>query len=472
MKKLIIYLAIMCVALAGVLGIHLAITHSSSTLLDGKGEDCPIVETVLAGDPARLEGWQIDFSLYAGDHLQWDGTYHLGAVGSCTTSDSFNIPPLPSRDLTHASLGIYYDISDTFESTSKFSAYGYGPVLKYANAHIKSTDGTMTLALADILKHYPLSLSVFYSSDEVGYYAPDLFNSRSGILNAYTENTDEYIALQELFRFPVQPEDSALVTIDGRSKSIHFTLQVQRSSYVTNYSFVTDEGIYLLPVYRSTDGRFLKTEHAQGVGVYFLPFKEDGCVTLNNKAVTAVVADARNAVNVCPLGEDAQVCLARFSEDASTITLVLLEEDQYIAQVMDLSNGAILQRTSITKALTVPAVDNTDLPSIRLSGSTLALRQKDTITVVDLSGSEDTMTIDVSDFAPMAEHDYIPGSIIVKDGQAVLVRPDGSLFEVMAWGKDGLLFHGKYTYAALYEPHGAPEPSLELRLTSVKPSKP
>ncbi len=27
-------------------------------------------------------------------------------------------------------------------------------------------------------------------------------------------------------------------------------------------------------------------------------------------------------------------------------------------------------------------------------------------------------------------------------------------------------------HAALYEPHGAPEPSLELRLTSVKPSKP
>lgn len=470
MKKLIVYLLILCIAFGCVLGTHCALIHDSATLLDGTGNDCPITETVLSGDPARLAGWQIDFTLYAGDHLQWDGTYHLGATGQCETSDSFSLAPVQRYELEYDLFRIDYNFSATYyNSTNTFSAYGYGPLLKYAKEHAGSTSDTVTVSLADVTQNYPFWLFLSQDFGDVGYLTSNLFYSNHGIAESFIEQDDNYIALQELFRFPVQPEDVATVTMDFGSNKIDFNVSIETTSYVKCYHMVTDKGIYLLPVYRSTDGSFLKTDHAQGDGIYFLPYKDYGHITVDDKERSAITADYQKAVNVCPLGENAQVCFAQFSEDDNTVTLVLLENDQYIVQVMDLSSGTTLRRIPVTAAVPTSAQ-----AVIWLCDNTLSLRQGDTITVVDLSEQEKSLTIDASGLSIMTTDPCYTydGHLVLKDGQAVFARPTGSdLMEVMAWDESGLLFHGKYDYAALYEPNGSPEPTLELLLTSVKPSK-
>lgn len=471
MKKLIVYLVILCIALSGLLGAHISFSQSSATLLDGEGENCPIVETILAGDPARLEGWQIDFTLYAGDHLQWDGTYHLGATGRCETSDRFSLAPIQRYELEYTPFHIDHDFSVTYHnSADTFSAYGYGSLLKYAKEHAISTSDTVTVSLADVNQNYPFWLLLSQDLGEVGYLTSNLFYSNHGIAEAFIEQDANYIALQELFRFPVQPEDTASVTMDFSSNEIGFNVSIETTSYVQCYQRFTDKGLYLLPVYRSTDGSFLKTNHAQGVGVYFIPYMDYGSVSVDNEKRSAITADYQKAVNVCPLGEDAQVCFAQFPEDADTVTLVLLEEEQYIVQVMDLSSGAILQRTPV-----MVSCDPASETVIRLCGSTLSLRQGDTLTVVDLSGQENALTIDATGLSIMTDNitDHYDGQLVLKDGQAVLARPTGSdLLEVMAWDESGLLFHGRYDYAALYQPSSSPEPTLEVLLTSILPSRP
>ncbi len=469
MKKLIIYLVILSIALCGILGAHISFSQSSATLLDGEGENCPIVETVLAGDPTQLEGWQIDFTLYAGDHLQWDGTYHLGVESQCDTTDFFRIDRIMHDDFSYVSLRIDNHFSADYDETiNKFSDHGYGPLLKYANTQLRS-NGTLTLSLKDFLNYFPLTLQAYCDLGKAGFYTFDLFDSTNGILYTFLGNSDEYVALQELFRFPVQPEDQAMITVDFAPEQTKFTVTIQTNSYLEYYHMVTQDGIYLLPVYRSNDGGFLKTDHAQGVGVYFIPYQDYGSITVDDKERAAITADIRNAVNICPLGEDAQICFAQFSQEDGTVTLVLLEEDRYIAQIMDLSSGTTLRRVSLTTALS--AGENI---CCMLTGNTLAIRQQDIIFLTDLSGCENTLTIDATGLSIMTTgpSDHRDGHLVLKDGQAVLAQPTGSaLLEVMAWDKNGLLFHGKYDYAALDEPHGSPEPLLELFPASVMPSK-
>lgn len=471
MKKLTVYLLVLCIAFGCVVGSHCALSHSSATLLDGTGNDCPITETVLSGDPARLAGWQIDFTLYAGDHLQWDGTYHLGATGKCETSDSFSLAPVQRYELELTYFHLDHELSVSYDDgRQKLSDHGYGPLLKYAKTHASATSDTVTVPLKDVIANYPFKLYASSDLGATGYYTYNLLTDNSGVLHEALEPDADYLALHELFHFPVQPEDTATVTMEFGSSQIDFTLTTETDSYVQFYQHLTDKGVYLLPVYRSTDGSFLKTDHAQGVGIYFLPYKDYGSITDNGKKRAAITADVHKAVNVCPLGENAQICFAQFSEDDNTVTLVLLENDQYIVQVMELSSGTTLRRVPVTAAVPTSAQ-----VAIWLCSDTLSLRQGDTITVVDLSEQEKSLTIDATALSIMTTDppDHYSGQLVLKDGQAVWARSTGStLLEVMAWDENGLLFHGNYDYEPLYESNGSPEPALELLPASIKPSKP
>ena len=70
MKKIVVFLLILAIALGGMVWTHIAVT--------ARQDDLTIYPTMEVGDPSVLEGRSVSLTIGCGEHLRWETDYPFG----------------------------------------------------------------------------------------------------------------------------------------------------------------------------------------------------------------------------------------------------------------------------------------------------------------------------------------------------------------------------------------------------------
>ena len=167
MKKVIVFLLVMALAIGGIGFAHAAVTASQ--------DDLVLYPTIQVGDPAVLEGLTAGLTFACGDHLIWKTDYPFG--GEAGTEFRYHRKPVqPPTTYSHNTMDVWLNGGmSSSVSGGCFSprASEYGNLL---DAVAKETPAggsrTMTLRMADYVGHYRPDYQLRYD-DERRYCTED-----------------------------------------------------------------------------------------------------------------------------------------------------------------------------------------------------------------------------------------------------------------------------------------------------------
>jgi hypothetical protein len=325
------------------------ISGSYSAILD-TGDEVTFTEEVLLGDPGVLDGRVAEFGVCYGRNLVWDFTYRFGAEDSHETEVLFSQQPFTEgvQDAQDV-LSVYAHSGWGASSTGgmELGTNGYAAMISTVAAVTqKGEQREMNLKLADFVDFHALNYHVDYMTDQyICNEYVDQLSYMSGIDTTY--DSPSYEAFSRLFRFPVQPDEIVTISVwvneAGAVSDINYNAL---SDYMVSVvSCATDAGVYCVPVYRNdATGTAVPGEYAQGMGVYFIPWKayDDGSVYAEGRQ--CVTLDVANAENVCPLPETTLPCGLSMDEAGDAVWLLSQEAGVYVLTQLDLRTNQVLDR--------------------------------------------------------------------------------------------------------------------------------
>ena len=443
MKKVILFLLVLALALGGIGFAHAAVTDSQDELT--------VYPTLQSGDPAALTGLTASLTFTCGEHLRWhtDHTFGGGTVTAFVYDQAGTQPPAATSSGT---LDVWFSggLSSSVtggEFSPNTSEYG---VLLQTVADETPAGGSKTMAL-------PLS-------DYVNYYLPDYQLryrderrqcSESASLHAFVageqwyENRGCYVPLMQLFRFPVQSGHILSVTVDkddaGRVVGIELYPETNGPELYF-LSDVTAEGIWFVPVFRDENGTPLSYESPQGHGIYFIPWKHNDLYLMTEGQPEEVTPDVKKAELRFPLDEHVRIEHMVIDAENGTAWMLTQEDSSYILTACDLNTGTALTRLEVLPCDTGLA-DRTG--TFVMDEGYLLVTAQEKLALVDAASRKQVFSApDVTDQTFSArQYDPDTGDLYFDHGLLVLCDStwyqDGT-FWAAAWRQGWLSYYGEY----------------------------
>lgn len=328
MKKVIVFLLILSLALGGIGFAHGAVSASQ--------DDLVVYPTLQVGDPAALAGRTASLTYTCGEHLFWHTEYPFG--GNAVTEFVYSreaIPPPWNYDRNHleAYLRLVFSTSTSGGTLSLNSLYYTDLFQAVARQTPQSGSMTMELQMADYTDFYEAEYSLLY---EDGSRTCDKVPS----------------TLIRAFRFPVQPDQRISVTIekDHMGNVVSMELWSEHNPYLTFVSDVTAEGVWFIPLFRDENGTALPYESPEGHGIYFAPWKSDGTYQYYNGDVEKLTPDTDQLRLVYPLEESLNLQYMTIDAQADTAQMLTREGGSFVLTTLDLTGKTVRTRLEVLPA--------------------------------------------------------------------------------------------------------------------------
>lgn len=431
------------------------------TAIADTGDEVSFRETVHFGDPAVMDGRRVRFGVDCGDHMRWRFEYRFGPEDSHDTEFLFSQNSLYSAIRWETDALEVYVHSGTAMSVSGGNGFetdntGYGLMIRTVAA-LTPAGGEleMNLKLADYLDYHSPNFNLDYVSDR--YVCMEYVDMFSQISHGNYVDSPSYKDFCNLFRFPVLPDQIASIKICkdelGNIRDVYYNMENDIQISVINAA--TEEGLYCIPVYLKdfATNQVIPGEYAQGMGVYFIPWKEihDGSVT--SQSHQPVTLDVANAKNIWPLPETAVVYRLEVDEDTQTAWMLSLEDGVYVLTRLDLAEQQVLDRLEL---MVYDPESGESQPSLYISNGLMMVCVGEQLALVT------TQTPRVEFIVPMGEARngfyYFTGktgAMLYEDGVLYLAdRPYyNDYLNIMAFDETGPLFHGEYN-CSLFDAQG------------------
>lgn len=360
MKRLIPFVIVLCCAVGLISGSVTALTEQS--------DDLVFTEIVKYGDPEALAGRTIESGIQSGDHMEWRTVYSFAGENRYDTEFLFTQKVERSTDEGRRAYMDVYTTGGMGGSTTgdmNLRNTGYGDMIR-AVAAITPAGETkeMNLKLADYLDYHALSVDIHYITEE--RYCSEMVDNWDWFVARWNDETTDfdqflveernysYKAFSELFRFPVAEDEIAAVsaTRDSGGNLVSLNYNVLNSPEISVICAVNDLGAYCIPVFQK-DGRPLQGEYRDGMGIYFIPWREvAGQYQYVNRGATreqipVITLDVDKAKNILPMEAETLVYGLEVVEDGGLARMISLEGDTYYLTEINFENREIKSRLAV-----------------------------------------------------------------------------------------------------------------------------
>lgn len=439
MKKVIIFVLVIALALGGIVFAHAAVTASQ--------DDLTIYPTLELGDRSTVEGLTASMVFTCGDHLSWQTDYAFTGETNSSFSYHWNIT---DNDPVYPSNRFEFQLDSGVSGGGDLllSQSPYEDLFRFvADQTPAGGETSMEVNLADYADFYLPSYEIIYWSDQ-GFcdQASDLW----GTLGGYEVSGFRlgiYDGLNRSFRFPIQEDQLAEVGItrDPTGNIDGFDFYLRDHPLLYFITAMNDRGVWFLPVFRTETGEPLPYESPNGHGIYFMPWVEDSSrnSTFKGKPVSGLSPNMAKLTQVVSLPEDLTIVEA--SIDGVEATILTLEDGAYILTVYDLATGGSRRLEVLPfdgeKPLHGYVMKGGDYLLVTAQGH-LALVEKDTMTLLLTAPDVTGQTCSAISYSPDL------GTLRFEDGiltlsAAVPTYQDGT-FWIAAWRQGELLYYGEY----------------------------
>ncbi len=330
-KRMILFFLCCALSLGGILAAGTAVYRSR--------DQVEITETALYGDPAWAEGVTLTGHYDWSQTIYWDTVYTVGDLEHARTT--FELCPNGRSEEVSGSDGRFD--ADVFPGMGVFGGfileellYGYGPILKDMAAEMAPGESlTRTVELRDYYEYYPFVFfletgSAGVSQEDVSYQDPDD--------PWYLCWSEVFETLRDFFKIPIPEGSQATLTLELDDSGEPVSMEAQPLSDTctpTFLSVVSDTAFYIT---FGTYGQFDYSQIPGGLGVYRLPYEEDG---------NPLTVHADQLENICPLPNDTAILGLEASADQSQIFLLTEEEGLLVLTVLDEETGEFQQRLEL-----------------------------------------------------------------------------------------------------------------------------
>ena len=362
MKRLIPFL----IAAACCVGLILG----SATALTEQSDDLVFTEVVRYGDPAALDGRVIEAGIQSGEHMAWRTTYTFAGENTYDTEFLFTQTVERNQEVTNRTYMEVYVTNGMGGSTTgemELRNTGYGDMVRAVAAVTSAGEtGEMNLKLRDYVEYHALSVDIHYITDEM--YCSENVDNWDWFVSRWNDDTPDfdqwlmdeqnycYVDFSELFRFPVGEHEIVHIsaTRDDQGNLVSMNYNNLNGPEINVICALNDRGAYCIPVFRRDD-QPLQGEYRDGMGIYFIPWREvegqyqnvwQGNTTVQRQVVTL---DVDKAENILPMEDDAIVYGLEVDEEGRFARMISLEGDAYYLTEIDLAGGEIRSRLEILK---------------------------------------------------------------------------------------------------------------------------
>lgn len=394
MKRLIPFALAICCAIGLILGSVTALTEQSDELV--------FTEVVRYGDPEALAGRTIESGIQSGEHMEWRTVYTFAGENTYDTEFIFTQKVEHSSDVTNrANMEVYTTngMGGSASGNMNLGNTGYGDMVRAVAAVTPAGETReMNLKLADYVDYHALSLDIHYITDEV--YCSEMVDNWDYFTAPWSDGTTDfdqwlmeegnycYVKFSELFRFPVAEDEIATVsaTRDNGGNLVSIGYNVLNGPEIGIICAVNDLGACCIPVFQK-DGQPLQGEYRDGMGIYFIPWKElEGQYQYVNRGATreriqVITLDVDKAENILPMEANAIVYGLEVDEVGSIARMISLEGDTYFLTEIDLENREIRNRLEVLKR--DPNAEH-NWPSWQIRGNLMIVEACDNLALIAL----------------------------------------------------------------------------------------
>ena len=341
MKKVIVFLLTVALALGGIGFAHAAVTASQDDLI--------FYPTLELGDMTALEGRTARITLTCGDHLIWRTDYPFGGEADTEfTYDRAGIPEVPLQSRNELSAWL---TTATYASTSgsfALRAGGYGDMFRDAAACAEANgEFTTEVAVSDYLTYYLPEFDLSYEDEssrcQCMVTLPELIDGES-----FYEDVTIYDSFNAAFRFPVRETDRVKITVRKSGSAVN-SLGFESVSVpeLTIRSDVSAEGIWMIASFVDENGIPLPYESPAGHGIYFIPWKVVGQVNYTTRTVDNLAPDFAHAELVFPLAEGLLIHELSIDSSRGLAQVLSAEGESFVLTVYDLNAREVAARLEV-----------------------------------------------------------------------------------------------------------------------------
>ena len=440
MKKVIVFLLAIALAIGGIGAAHAAVTASQ--------DDLVLYPTIQVGDPTVLDGLTAGLTFACGNHLIWKTDYPFG--GEAVTEFIYHRKPIqPPTTYSHNTMDVWLNGGMSSSVSGGFfspRASEYGNLL---DAVAKETPAggsrTMTLRMADYVSHYLPDYQLRYE-DDTRHCSEDA--DLYALLILEEPYTGSFVPLMQAFRFPVQPDHIMAVTVgkDSADRIVDIGLSPENGPELHFLSDISDQGVWFVPVFRDENGAPLPYESPAGHGIYFIPWKHDDLYLWSEGQPEPVTLDVKKARLCYPLDEDLRIEHMVIDAEAGTARMLTLEDGQYFLTTCDLESGKETARLNI---LPFDPDDPDTTANFSREGDYLLLLLQSNIALTDAAGETLLLTAPESKEHHFGARYFDPDTGDLRfDGETLILADtawfrEGSLWAA-AWRQDELVYYGEY----------------------------
>ena len=311
-------------------------------------------ETVLAGDPAVVDGLSVQTHATYGNHLFWDSTTKLqaGAPQTQTEYHFFNTEQEHSYDQSYQGVEIYSAVQSSgsnFLDTPKHRQTGLERVYQelYDSA---ATDKEVekTIMVADYCEYYPLE----------GFISLEGINHDFGIWTYGPSQSDSlamWNKLQEFFRIPVLPTERITISLtknrDGSLATGSSGNDEGDQFYLDTQSVVTPQTCYFTFNNHTLKGNTVDTSLIPGgYGIYALEYTAGVVKTLKGGGTEVTKNGCLHLDSlrmVFPIDPTEEFLQLSQWEDDGTLLLYTRRKNDYFLTIIALDTMQQIQRLKI-----------------------------------------------------------------------------------------------------------------------------
>ena len=442
MKKVIVFLLTVALALGGLGFAHAAVTASQDDLL--------VYPTVQVGDPTALEGLTASFTVGCGEHLRWHTDYPFG--GEARTEFVYHRKPL-QRPMNYFSSGMDVTLSGGLSSSVSggslsVNVSAYTQLLQAVATQTPAGESrTMELLFEEYTDYYVPDYELDYSSDLKTCNESSTLHGFVGGDN-WLAYSGSYVALMHSFRFPVQKGHTVSITVDkdGAGRVVGIEFYPSNGPELRFISDISDQGVWFVPHFRDESGAPLPYESPAGHGIYFIPWKHNDIYLWNENRPEPVTLDVKNIRLCYPLDENLRIEHLDIDAEAGYARMLTLQEGRYILTTCDLETGRETARLELL-AYDPQVLDATAV--FQQEGEYLLVLLQDQIALTDAAGTTLLLTAPETKEQHFGARYFDPATGDLRfDGETLIlcdsVGHRSGVFWAAAWRQGALAYYGEY----------------------------
>ena len=312
-KRLILYVALVLIAVVGLSGAALA-----GFLIQ---DNITIEAHTLSGDVSAADGLELTVYARRDMNLSWVTTFPATAASQAVTDFTYHLDGISSSD------GVYLDFStaslnggttttleNLMEERIRWNDFLIEPVRDLARELEPGEEKTTTVTVADYWEIYPLTL----------------YLSIPNVTTYYDEGETNF--LTNYFHIPVPAELTVDITVSleesGRWVNANINPTGERSYGFCSSALYTDQGIYF-GLYSCVSEEPADFSHIQGgYGIYRIPLPQEGDYALPVEDIENILPLSAEDVEAISLLESPwDGIIEVFTVEQGALRLRLLEEE-------------------------------------------------------------------------------------------------------------------------------------------------